>query len=434
MSAPTAPIDADLSEQDGISYFVLEVDGIWLTQNPGGGSATWTQVFDAATFLAAYPGYAEVELLRLCCSVQTANKVYVLAWAKLTAGASVGDAYLFRSANNGATWTYNYIANQTAKGYTVEHKIGAVQNIGGHGYVTLTFTRQDSGSARSPICISVKFHNYVWTPNMLADATTINNTPYNPGIYGRTNWQNWMDNSVLGGYPHADSIAAFNSCFGAGNWSWVGNPMNMDVDPARIYIKGDSATTADWLLEGWVFWAKPSVPKALAVSRNTQAIYVGCEAQIYKSLDDGFTWTALPTAEGATDIIVDPLLGGVIYYWCTDGKVKMAVADTTPIVLLTETRQENFLTLARDFNSGKLWAIDSSGDLQLYNLGIWSTQKSGLIGGCGMRTYYASPTKLVMLDNSDIYLSLDAGATWANKKGGWSAYASPKTIHLLVAP
>ena len=173
------------------------------------------------------------------------------------------------------------------------------------------------------------------------------------------------------------------------------------------------------------------------VSRtNANTLYVGCEDRIYKSLDGGFTWTAMPsylvggtpTWDGATDICIDPLLGGVIYYWCTDGKVKCAIASDTPIDLLTATRQDNPLTIGRDINSGKLWAITPT-NLQMRDMGSWATQVASVMGGRGLRAYLGG--KVVYLDATKINYSANYGSSYADKTGDWSGFSDPKTIHLL---
>jgi hypothetical protein len=447
MSAPAAPIDADFSEADKVSYFVLEEAAIWLTQNLGGGSATWTKVFDAATFLAAYPGYAELELLRICCSVQTANKVYILAWAKLAAGASVGDAYLFRSVNNGATWSYHYIANQTARSYSVTYRVS--NNIAAAGNATIISDHTprigDAEVANNPLAVVITHHwsdagAWLYFGRGDGGALTgdiLNSTSFNDlDQYTHVAFQEY-DTRVA-------SAAALDAYFGprsGGNWiSWGADGHGWFTflkETARTKVtsaRDHCGTTGYFYHESWVFWNKPSVPRALAVSRNSQAIYVGCEDQIYKSLDDGFTWTAMPTAEGATDILVDPLLGGVIYYWCTDGNLKQAIGDIAPATIMMSTRQDNYGTIARDWLSGKVYAIDPLGNVKSSTDFItWSTLYTGLSSGRAMKAYYASPTKLVLVDALDIHQSVDGGANWTKKQGLWDANV-PKTIHLLPEP
>jgi hypothetical protein len=270
-----------------------------------------------------------------------------------------------------------------------------------------------------------------WTPTVAADANTVNDVAYHTGIhahpYGETIT---LVNALAEGTPYPAAQAALLSYFGDNTITGV---VNMTKAANRIKMAGSSASTDGWTLEAWVFFNRPQAPRALAVSRNTQAIYVGCENQIYKSIDEGFTWTPLPTAEGATDIMCDPLLGGVIYYWACGsvdvGKMKRAEGNATPIPMVTATRQDKFCTIDKDINSGKMLLITPT-NLQKYDL-TWSTIVSSVSEGCGLHMYLGG--KAIYIDGSKIWYSSDYGATWTDKIGGWTGYSTPINGHLLGA-
>jgi len=443
MSAPSAPIDADLGEWDKISYFVLEEGAIWRTQNlKEAGAATWTQVWDSASFGGGTFG----ALMRLRCAPGTPSQiVYALGWGENDA---TGDKmpFILRSENNGLTWSQIWLdVTLTERDYTTVRQNYLYHRTGGWAVgTTLTIPRL-SGFSVLAMAYTFEYLNPVGDCRIFVNGLGSGDaTDYMDGSRGTNPAASptGFANGIYG-YNNAACEAVLTDYFGS--WSRaINGSINMPDEDARIYVDVGfdgigwtyPANPSDTLATVYIFWDKPSVvmPKALDVARaNPNVLFIGLQDKIITSIDGGFNWTILIDTHGAYDICVDPQLGGVIYYWSTDGELRCAIAGVPQAALLTgETGGEDagFLRIARDFNTGKIWAVHN-GDLKLRNLGSWSTQKSGLVQGRGLKAFYASPTKLAVLDDSDIYLSLDAGATWANKKGGWSGYAAPKTIHLL---
>jgi len=446
MTAPSAPIDADLGEWDKISYFVLEEGAIWRTQNlADAGAAIWTKVFDAATqFTIGTFG----KFLRLRCAPGTPSQiVYVLGYADDETAFFATKPFMLRSENNGLTWSQNWIDEAlTLRDYTVNYGYSPIGTYVS-GYMDMTSIHPRIGDdlvTYNPLAI---VYSVFWDdPTAWLGVTGGANTD----LHNAAGRNQDLDVYVHSARRNKDidigvASAALDDYFGAGNWTdWSSGSGNGGWDLPKESQRVNFRTYMEHASAGkhmnhksWVLWDKPSVvmPKALDVARaNPNVLFVGLKTKIITSTNGGFDWSDCVTAHGAYDICVDPQLGGVIYYWDTDGNLRCAIAGVPQTPLLTGETAGEFggaFRIARDFNSGKLWAIHN-GSLNMRDLGIWTLgQYTDIINGCGLRAFYASPTKLAFLDNSDIYLSLDAGATWAAKKGGWSAYADPRTIHLL---
>ena len=203
----------------------------------------------------------------------------------------------------------------------------------------------------------------------------------------------------------------------------------MPLDAARVsvvqtsgYHAGGTAVT----FESWVFWNKPSLSgfkKAFDVSRtNPNWIYLGLDSKILKSEDGGETWITWTTEEGANDILVDPLAAGVIYYWSTDGGLKMMNNGTVAATLFdTETPNETALRIARQMNGGYLWEINAGATLKYRNLGTLSNALTSLSGATGLHAYMGSPVaRVTAVDNSKIYYCDGDGTTFLDKTGDWS--------------
>jgi len=195
----------------------------------------------------------------------------------------------------------------------------------------------------------------------------------------------------------------------------------------------DSPAKYSYSYEFWVFWNKPSpaMPKALDCARsNPDWVYVGLLDKVMKSEDGGHTWEEWIDEHGAYDICVDPQAAGAIYYWDTNGALRLNVAGVDQGSLLSDSAYNQHGRLARDLNSGRLWAIDSSGNIKLRYNGAWGeeAQYEGNMP-MGIKAYLGGT--LIVLDSDEILVSADYGETWEEKTGDWSGYGSPKAGHLM---
>ena len=122
------------------------------------------------------------------------------------------------------------------------------------------------------------------------------------------------------------------------------------------------------------------------------------------------------------------LLAGVIYYWSTDGNLKMMVADAVQSLDLTEASAwDQHLRIAQ-MAGGRLFTITGDGDLKRRYLGSWETLVEDISGGRCLRVYNWD---VAYLDVSAIWHSDDWGDSWEDKTGDWADYGSPVTIHYL---
>jgi hypothetical protein len=443
MTAPTAPIDADLAEWDMISYFVLEASAVWRTQDLAtAGVATWTKVFDSAT---QFTGGEFSAFLRVVCATGTPSQVvYVLGYGTCDATGNV-NPFVMRSSNNGTTWVINWITTVVvtpSKSYTVTYKVARYRDLT-NDCLMLHERIGDSEVAVNPMgfCYAANFDTIGWQHGLGPDAAHIHSFSYGTGIGAQPDLFWAFGNGLMPGGQHdATTQAAFNDYFGTSISiaSVNNNNGNMPKESARVEVHTGDRDGFAWTGSSWVFWNYPSIstPSALAVARsNPNVLYVGLNDSIVKSLDGSYTWVTEVATEGAIDICVDPQLSGVLYYWTPGGVLHQSIAGviTSTFTLAGgSTVTSVYGRIARDFSTGKIWAIDNSGNLQQLNLGSWTTLKSGLSAACGLRAYYASPTRLVCVDGNNIYYSPDAGVTWSNKKGGWSTFSNPKTIHLMT--
>jgi hypothetical protein len=189
-----------------------------------------------------------------------------------------------------------------------------------------------------------------------------------------------------------------------------------------------ACTITNIIIDGNEFGA-PNLAMDVARSNNGY-IYVGTPNKVWKSTDGGFTWTESLDDHGSNDLVIDPQLAGVYYHWSDAGNLELVVADVVSgSALDTEAATATPLRLARDLNSGRLWALKSGTTLRLRNAGVWSDLDTGLAGARGLHAYLGG--KLIYLDGGAILYSDDYGATQTDKTGDWSGFGSPVNAHLM---
>lgn len=164
---------------------------------------------------------------------------------------------------------------------------------------------------------------------------------------------------------------------------------------------------------------------------NPDIIYIGLTTKIIKSEDGGATWFDVYSSLGAYDLQVDPQLGGVIYFWSTDGNLYTLTAGALGTSLLTETPLDQDLRIARSPNTGDLWTLSSSA-LKRRSYGSWTIQDASVTGGVGLRAYPGGAgTQVVYLDATTVQHSENSGVTLTDKTGSGMSVTSPISIHLL---
>ena len=444
MTSPSAPIDADLSPFSNDVYYVLEESGVWKTTNlTAAGASTWEQVWSSGDFEGSEFG----GLLRIKCAYRE-NLVYVLGWGYDEA--SVSKAFVLKSQDAGGSWVQNWIEEEIeVRDYTVTYvpwreEWEAEQSDFDTDYIIHERIGDDEVEV-NPVAIAVS--QEYWT----ADGDDVG-----VGIrYGQPNHilvggesahlrpiPSGVCNSLLGsGCQWGLGEAVLNDFFGVKNTGWYYHPVsdcNMPKEAARnalsfhVDILSWAPQPAGWvIIHTWVFWNVPSpnMPKAIDCARsNPDWVYVGLIDKVMKSEDGSETWEELITDHGAYDICVDPQAAGAIYYWDTNGELRLNVAGVDQGSLLSDSAHDQHGRLARDINSGRLWACDASGNVKMRNLGSWTTQYTGNMP-MGIKSYIDG--NLIFLGSDSIQLSSDYGETWSDKTGDWAEYGSPKAANLM---
>jgi len=471
MTAPSAPIDADLSPYSNDVYYVLEDDGIWKTENlTTAGAATWEQVWSSSDFSGSEFG----SLMRVRCAPGQDGLVYAIGWGYDSGTPKV---FCLKSQNAGGTWSQHWVAEIDDPGEgsieLIQTYVGSSSGYGSaisgsviEGQITLSPSMLCAASADPNACCKqffsalVSLHVKFYPP-----------LPEGGGYYPT------IEFDVSGGFPSQGYDSDGDAYPWVGGWGigTVGFRQSTYADvygsPLTTHASGtlDHRYIRDRFAIGWGF-GKPARWEEYACGQETPCagcegavtaggyvdnividgvsydgdypskgfdvartngnwLYVGLQDKIMKSENGGNDWSELTTDHGAHDICVDPQAAGAIYYWDTSGNLRLRVNGVDQGSLLSGSALPDFGRIARDLNSGKLWAIDSSGNLQKRESGAWTVQKSDLVGGRALRAYLGG--KVVCADALDIYLSTDYGANWSAKKGGWSGYANPRTVHLM---
>lgn len=432
MANPTAIIDHCLSPTKQW-FFALEADKIWRAEHIGAiAKPTWQHVMtalDGATFHRMV--------------APTFGTVYVLATKP---GAVNNDAVMYKTVNNGLTWSTHDIASDIGLGrsYTVDH-YGPEEKEISSGKVTFDFEitrRADPDNEYSPYGMAT----YLTPPTTGWHALyTDDYTVQLGGESSNMDGTRAAVNRLYGAKTDPTVCGWFDEYFGTGNWAhYAGSAGHqMPKEDARTHIRfgyHHSATGPTIKGECWVFYniQEPVSATALAAApSNGSWIYVGFREQIVMTKNAGVDWEVVTDAYGAYDIAVNPLLAGVITFWTPDGDLRQAIAGEVGAALLTETplQQAHRIAYSRD-NGGKLWVLANAGatcDLKLYTGGAWATKQTGISGAAGLNTYVKGSGLhyVLYLSGDKIYYSENDGTDVADKIGDWSGYASPVRIDML---
>lgn len=432
MSAPSVIVDADLSPGSNDIYYVVESDSVWRTLNlTDAGAADWEQIWIEGALLQGELG----GLLRIKCAPGDPSLIYVLGWGTKDSQVS---PFVLRSTSAGATWSEHWIDEEVAtRDYTVTYKSESKTQTGNANFAfDQKHTRiGDEDTTYNPWAMATRLVGPAgmgaWR-YLTQAADNIHN--YGSSYGGSLSGILGTANDSLGSTDHATAEGWMTEYLGSyGADAGINQFMPKDAARTQVEFGLGHVQNGTWTVtaESWVFWNKPSpiIPSAFDVARsNGNWIYVGLVDKILKSEDGGFTWEVLTDDHGAYDIQVDPQAAGVIYYWSSEGDLNLWIADALNATLDTETPEMQHGRLARDLNSGKLWAI-SENKVRLYEYGSWTDLKTGLVSGKSLKSYLGG--KVIYLDDSDIQYSADYGTTWAAKKGGWSTYSSPVVANLM---
>jgi hypothetical protein len=471
MTSPSSPIDADLSPFSNDVYYVLENEGIYKTTNLTiAGAATWEQVWDSDDFDGSEFG----DLLRIKCANRE-DLIYVLGWGY--DDSNISKAFVLKSQDAGASWTQYWVAEID------DPEDGSIEYIG---------TKCDWASYGDSIGAGVKSDgSIVLIPNTSCAASGDTDACCKQflgqmcsGIFKlRPPVDEEADSitiefDVNGSFPskeYNNDGDAYPWCGGNNCTAYLGFTQStlesVYGDPLTTHANGtlDHRYVQDIIAIGWC-WGKPGrwgewdcgkespcvgcdgirrrsgeiknlvidgisynsayASKGFDTARSEPDwLYVGLLDKVMKSEDGAETWEELITDHGAYDICVDPQAAGAIYYWDTDGELRLNVAGADQGSLLSDSSFNQHGRLARDLNSGRLWAITADGEIKMRNLGSWTTQYEDNVANCGLRAYLDG--SLIVLANNVILYSSDYGETWSDKTGDWSDYANPKTANLM---
>ena len=347
----------------------------------GNGYARLAEVWTGASLSGGTIG----ALTRIRVAPGTADMVYVLGYGAYGFVEGNDQPFVLRSSNGGLTWAESWIQEDLPEttGYTVSHKSDTqvLSTVSWpfwnyYGKTFFEFARigdDEPGQTVNPWAIAYK----VTTSTSGLSTTSARTVDDDDADQLYNNLPSMQLDIVFGsgnyllGVNLPDGKAILDDYFGSGGWTeWTGSGYNfaLDEDKTRFYYEfasqlHSSAPSLSCTFEVWVFWNKPDIsePTALDVARtNSSWVYVGTPGKVWKSIDGGFTWAESLDDHGSNDICVDPQLAGVYYHWAADGSLELVVADAVSgSDLDTETPAEVGLRLARDLNSGRLWALES---------------------------------------------------------------------------
>jgi hypothetical protein len=194
----------------------------------------------------------------------------------------------------------------------------------------------------------------------------------------------------------------------------------------------------------WIFWNEPSVsmPKAFDYAgTNSNWLYVGLETKIRASEDGGENWFDLTddaAGNGANDVFVDPMLPMAVYVWSDTGNLDLWIKyllgtkalknNTTPF--MTESPNPSFLRIAKDTNTGRLFAIPNGTALTARDGFVNTVQMYGNELR-GLHCY--SGGRLIVAESSSVYVSDDNGNSWLDKTGNITgSYGNGLNSHRMM--
>lgn len=432
MANPTAIIDHCLSPTKQW-FFALETDKIWRAENIGAiAKPTWQHVMtalDGATFHRMV--------------APTFGTVYVLATKP---GAVNNDAVMYKTVNNGLTWSTHDIASDIGLG--AEYKCtdtGLNETYQAQpSSLDHLHTRWDGSESVNPWAMGRMVQDEpsgMWV-GWQSDADTIHNN-------GNGSNLNLLTRPIV--YPNSElsvgEIATLtgwvSELLGTEGVDWdlssPGTTLPLDANRVNVnfYFSHAAGNVKTRSMCWWKYQTAVTATALAYAPSNGSWIYVGFEDQIVMTKNAGVDWEVVTSDYGAYDIAVNPLLAGVITFWTPTGELRQAIAGEVQAAILTETaiQQAHRIAYSRD-NGGKLFVLAYNGstfDLKMYNLASWTTKQSGISGAAGLNTYVKGSglNYVLYLSGNNIYYSEDDGATVAAKIGDWSGFASPVRIDML---
>ena len=154
------------------------------------------------------------------------------------------------------------------------------------------------------------------------------------------------------------------------------------------------------------------------VPHELQGVYAGTDAGVFKTLDGGATWTALPGPFNPPDVravIPDPANPSVVFAGTTTGVQKSLDGGQTWHLVSNGMTDTKILSLAFDpKEKGLLWAGTETGGLyKTTNFGVlWRRSSSGLEGN-------RVATLLPDIEGATMYAATGAGAFKTTNAFSW---------------
>jgi photosystem II stability/assembly factor-like uncharacterized protein len=150
-------------------------------------------------------------------------------------------------------------------------------------------------------------------------------------------------------------------------------------------------------------------------------VYVGTSGGVFKSTDDGTTWTAASSGlvpGSAYTIAIDPLKPSTLYAW--NGKFFKSTDGAQSWIMLATLGRGAYAVAIDPQNEGTLYAANGDGVYKSTDGGgIWTDANSGL-AGLAVRTLEIDPQDPNTLYagigsfNGGVFLSRDGGASWSS--------------------
>lgn len=432
-------IDGDIF---GTQMFVITTTQCYRSSDLTLGS--WVLVFDV-------DGFSELiglTLSRIRCGT---SMIYMLACT----GGMGSKTYLIRSSDGGNSWTYFEVVEiDIGNQFTLIEPAGwaNIDTYINQAGSSLIFSWGSGGQLAWPIsriCAVIQLPFDIWPAvvppvhvhyQILGDVLSNDYDADGDNVYDfrprHESWLNVVITPIPGGWDvegdATDRYAPANRFYfgyafgGEGRWA-----------PYTQFSRGCAVKIIS--IAGYEFAAPPT---AFDIGRhNENVVYVGTADVIVHSRDAGETWEEY-LDQGANDIechqaqdVTDANITAIL----TSGDVVRLANGSIIETLYTES-----LPIARPLRlashpvtGNPIFALlsDSIMNLQKYD-GGWSTLESSIYSGYCIRCKVGivDAVNLYYLRGGNIRFSGDGGSTFSDKKGNWSGYGNPRTIHPINEP